>query len=134
MTMSRKQAVAAALLMLTAPAPFAQEHAHHEHGGHDNFAGALGPQPMAREASGTAWQPDTAAMDGIHVMHGAWMLMVHGYADLVYDRQGGRRGDEKVFVPSMLMAMGQRPAGPGTWGVRAMLSLDPLMGRHGYPL
>src|SRR5690348_18178447 len=34
----------------------------------------------------------------------------------------------------MFMAMGQRPAGAGTWGVRAMLSLDPLMGKRGYPL
>jgi hypothetical protein len=106
-----------------------------EHGDHSMMmTGALGPQPMTREASGTAWQPDAARMDGIHVMRGDWMLMLHGYADLVYDHQGGDRGDEKVFVPSMLMAMGQRPLGPGTWGLRAMLSADPFMGRDGYPL
>jgi hypothetical protein len=114
---------------------------HPDHGapadsGHDDMsmAGALGPQPMTREASGTAWQPDAAPMDGLHLMRGDWMLMLHGYADLVYDRQGGARGDDKVFAPSMLMGMAQRPAGPGTWGLRAMLSLDPLMGRNGYPL
>ncbi len=124
--------VIAVSLALAAAAAGAQEHAHH---GHDApMTGALGPQPMTREASGTSWQPDASAMDGLHAMRGDWMLMLHGYADLVYDRQGGARGDEKVFVPSMLMAMGQRPAGPGTWGVRAMLSLDPLMGRDGYPL
>lgn len=127
-------------LALMAPGALAQDHAHHEHAagdehaGHDAMAGALGPQPMAREASGTSWQPDTVTMAGIHEMRGEWMLMLHGYADLVYDRQGGPRGDEKVFVPSMLMAMGQRALGPGTWGVRTMLSLDPLMGRDGYPL
>jgi hypothetical protein len=123
----------AASLALVAAAAGAQEHAQHGH--HDApMSGALGPQPMTREASGTAWQPDASTMDGLHEMRGDWMLMLHGYADLVYDRQGGARGDEKVFVPSMLMAMGQRRAGPGTWGVRAMLSLDPLMGRDGYPL
>ena len=127
------------VLALAAQGALAQDPSHHghaqeEHAGHDAVAGALGPQPMAREASGTSWQPDTSEMAGIHAMRGEWMLMVHGYADLVYDRQGGRRGDEKVFVPSMLMAMAQRPAGPGTWGVRTMFSLDPLMGRDGYPL
>jgi hypothetical protein len=34
----------------------------------------------------------------------------------------------------MGMAMAQRPLGPGTLGLRAMVSLDPLMGRNGYPL
>ena len=32
------------------------------------------------------------------------------------------------------MLMGQRPAGPGTLGLRAMLSLDPTQGKSGYPL
>jgi len=120
----------AASLVLAALPAIAQEQ--HNHG--VPMEGALGPYPMTREASGTAWQPDAAPMDGYHTMAGDWMLMLHGYTDLVYDRQGGERGDEKTFVPSMFMAMGQRPAGPGTWGLRAMLSLDPLMGRAGYPL
>jgi hypothetical protein len=104
-----------------------------QHEGH-RMPGALGPQSITREASGTSWQPDAAPMDGHHVMGETWTVMLHGYADLVYDRQGGPRGDEKVFVPSMFMAMGQRAAGPGTWGLRAMVSLDPFMGRDGYPL
>jgi hypothetical protein len=124
------------LLLVSASAHAQDEHAHHHSGEGEAtaMAGALGPQPMTREASGTAWQPDTAPMAGIHHMGEDWTLMVHGYADLAYTRQGGPRGDEKLFVPSMLMVMGQRPAGPGTWGVRTMLSLDPLMGRNGYPL
>jgi hypothetical protein len=61
-------------------------------------------------------------------------VMAHGFADLVYDRQGGPRGDEKLFIASMAMAMGQRAVGPGTWALRTMFSLDPLMGRSGYPL
>jgi hypothetical protein len=99
-----------------------------------SMQGALGSYPMSREASGTSWQPDATAMDGMHFHTGDWMLMLHGHADLVYDDQGGRRGDEKTFVPSMLMLMGQRSLGGGTWGVRSMVSLDPVMGRRGYPL
>jgi hypothetical protein len=34
----------------------------------------------------------------------------------------------------MGMAMGERTLGPGTLGLRAMVSLDPLMGKRGYPL
>jgi hypothetical protein len=119
----------ALVLALAAPAALAQ------HEGHDmQMPGTLGPYPMTREASGTAWQPDAAPMQGFHLMGEEWTLMLHGYVDLVYDRQGGPRGDEKVFVPGMLMAMAQRAAGPGTWGLRVMLSPDPLMGPSGYPL
>ncbi len=125
-----------ALITGLAVAPAGAQHEDHEgHGNGDSMmSGALGPQPMTREASGTAWQPDAAPMEGYHTMAGDWMVMLHGYADLVYDRQGGERGDEKTFVPSMFMAMGQRPLGRGTWGLRSMLSLDPLMGKRGYPL
>jgi len=90
---------------------------------------------MSREASGTAWQPEAARHEGIHVMRGAWMAMLHGAADLVYDKQGGERGDEKVFSDNMGMAMAQRSLGPGTFGLRAMLSLEPAtIGKEGYPL
>lgn len=101
---------------------------------HGAMQGALGSYPMTREASGTSWQPDASAMEGLHRHAGDWMLMIHGHADVVYDDQGGDRGDEKAFVPSMLMVMGQRALGPGTWALRSMVSLDPLMGRRGYPL
>src|SRR5689334_9042641 len=119
----------AALLLACVALPVAAQHDHDM-----MMQGALGPYAMSREASGTSWQPDDTPMEGFHAMTDDWMFMVHGYADLVYDRQGGDRGDEKVFVPGMFMAMGQRPAGPGTWAVRAMLSLDPMMGAKGYPL
>lgn len=98
------------------------------------MSGALGPQPVTTEASGTSWQPEETPMQGYMAMHGDSMLMLHGFADLVYDDQGGPRGAEKMFSPSMLMAMAQWPLGPGTVGARAMLSLDPAMGKGGYPL
>ena len=97
--------------------------------------GLYGSYPMSREASGTAWQPDRAGHHGIHEMRGSWMLMLHGMADVVYDNQGGGRGDDKVFSSNMLMGMAQRPAGPGTLGFRAMVSLEPsTIGKEGYPL
>ena len=99
------------------------------------MTGLYGPYAMSREASGTAWQPEAARHEGIHVMSGAWMAMFHGSADLVYDNQGGHRGDEKVFSDNMLMGMAQHPLGPGTFGLRSMLSLEPAtIGKEGYPL
>ncbi len=118
-----------ALLATAAPAP-AQDHAHMGHA----MNGMYGPYPMSREASGTSWQPDSTPHEGLHMMSGDWMLMLHGYAVGAYTCQGGPRGDDKAFSASMLMLMGQRPLGAGTLGLRGMFSLDPAMGAHGYPL
>jgi hypothetical protein len=108
---------------------------HHDHGAGAPPTGVFGPYPMAREASGTSWQPDSTPMAGRHFAAGPWMLMVIGFADLVDDHQGGPRGDSDVFAPSMGMLMADRPAGRGRLGLRAMLSLDPAgVGRQGYPL
>jgi uncharacterized cupredoxin-like copper-binding protein len=96
--------------------------------------GAYGGYPMARESSGTAWQPDASPHQGIHALRGEWSTMTHGIANLIYDRQGGPRGDTKTFSTSMLMLMAQRPAAGGTLGLRGMVSADPLMGKRGYPL
>ena len=52
----------------------------------------------------------------------------------IYDHQGGPRGDNKTFSESMFMGMAQRMLGTGTLTLRGMLSLDPLMGKSGYPL
>ena len=98
------------------------------------MTGALGPYPMERESSGTAWQPDTSEHSGIHVMSGDWMLMAHGTLNLVYDHQSGPRGDDKAFASGMLMGMASHPLGNGTVQFKAMLSPDPIMGKRGYPL
>jgi hypothetical protein len=107
-----------------------------DHAGMDmhGMKGMLGGYSMMRDASGTAWQPDSAPMWAIMGRWGEWSTMVHGYATLVYDNQGGPRGDEKTFAASMLMGMAQRPIGEGTLTLKAMGSLDPLMGKSGYPL
>jgi hypothetical protein len=126
------------------------EHQHHEgmdmtdrtdrtdpsdmHNMHE-MPGMLGPYGMSREASGTAWQPDSAPHEGLHTMRGGWHLMTHGFATLIYDHQGGPRGDSKTFSENMLMGMATRPLGNGRLGLRAMLSAEPwTVGRGGYPL
>ena len=99
-----------------------------------HMRGDLGSYPMTRDASGTAWQADSSPMEGIHGDLGGWATMLHGDIAGVYDSQGGPRGGEKTFEESMLMAMAQRETGGGTLTFRGMFSLDPLMGKSGYPL
>jgi len=98
------------------------------------MTGALGSYPMTRESSGTSWQPDSSEHEALHIMRGDWTLMAHGTLNLVYDTQGGPRGDDKAFASGMLMGMARRPVGNGTLQFKAMLSPDPLMGKRGYPL
>jgi len=110
-----------------------------EHEGHDahamHGAAMYGPYPMTREASGTSWQPDLAPHRGLHAMRGDWTLMLHGFADLVHDDQGGARGDQKTFSDNMLMGMAHRPLGPGRIAFRTMVSVEPAtIGKEGYPL
>ena len=99
-----------------------------------DMPGMFGRYPMTREASGTSWQPESTPMEGIQTMNGPWMTMYHGYINAVYDHQGGPRGDKQAFAESMFMAMASRPLGNGTLGLRAMVSLDPTIGKSGYPL
>jgi hypothetical protein len=110
------------------------DHGHMPEMNMPDMPGMFGIYPMTREASGTSWQPDSTPLDGMHAMRGEWSTMVHGFVNAVYDHQGGPRGDTKAFSTSMLMLMGQRPLGDGTLGLRGMVSLDPLMGKSGYPL
>lgn len=98
------------------------------------MTGALGRYAMMRDASGTAWQPDSTPMLGASFASGGWTGMAHGQVDLVYDHQGGPRGASKTFSESMLMLMAQHAEGPGTLTLKTMLSLDPAMGSDGYPL
>jgi hypothetical protein len=110
-----------------------------DHGAHDpashRMKGALGSYPMSREASGTAWQPDTSEHRGVHITAGDWSLMGHAVLNGVYSTQGGPRGDDKAFVSGMVMGMAKRDFANGdTLQFKAMLSPDPLMGKTGYPL
>jgi hypothetical protein len=102
---------------------------------HLHLPGMYGAYSVTREASGTAWQPEAAEHRGLHFGRGPWSCMLHGMADLVYDRQGGPRGEEKGYSANMVMGLAQRPLGPGKLGMRVMVSLEPAtIGRNGYPL
>ncbi|MBN9318474.1 MAG: hypothetical protein BGN86_11820 [Caulobacterales bacterium 68-7] len=150
--MISRLALAAALLLAPAAA-FAQDHdmsampgmdhsqmdhSQMDHGDmagmNHSMSGMLGDYGMTRDASGTAWQPDSAPMMAIMGQAGGWSTMLHGFATAVADRQGGPRGDDQAFVASMIGFMAQRPVGGGTLTLKAMGSLDPLMGKRGYPL
>ncbi len=89
----------------------------------------------AAQGSGTARLPgNEGMMQGLHLMPGDWMIMIHGYAWGTYSNQGGPRGDKQAFVTSMAMAEASRDLGATTkLQLRAMLSLDPLIGKRGYP-
>src|SRR5256884_8493045 len=73
-------------------------------------------------------------MSGLHAMRGAWMTMVHGQADLVYDDQGGAGGAPQGVSSSVLMLVARGELGHAALGVHVMASTDPLMGASAYPL
>ena len=98
------------------------------------MAALLGPYAVTREGSGTSWAPDSTPMSGLMNMHGPWSGMIHGFANLIYDDQGGPRGDTQTFSNSMLMLMARRELTDGAFGLRLMLSGDPFIGKRGYPL
>ena len=72
--------------------------------------------------------------DGLQWSLDPWTVSMHGFVNAVADHQGGPRGADETFSNSMLMVDGLRPAASGILELRGMLSLDPSMGRSGYPL
>lgn len=115
------------LLLAIARASSGQGHAHH-----GSLEGWLGPYSMTREASGTSWQPDAAGMEGLHFEWGAWRAMLHGFVFGVYTHQEGPRGGDQAFSTNMIMFGAGRGLAGGTVALRAMSSLEPLMGPLGY--
>ena len=101
---------------------------------HMHGAGQLGAYPMTRDASGTAWMPDSSQHSGLHLTAGDWAVMAHGEATLVYDDQGGRRGRSETVVLSHVVVQAQRPLAGGTLTLKSLFSTDPLIGQEGYPL
>ena len=101
--------------------------------GHMMMSPMYGDYIHTRESSGTSWQPDSSPMEGWHFNSGDWSFMAHGAVYGIYDKQGGNRGAEKGYSSNMGMFMGTHPLGDGTLGFRTMVSLDPFMGKSGYP-
>jgi hypothetical protein len=99
------------------------------------MTGSYGFYSMTREASGTSWQPEAAPHSGIMLMQDDWMVMLHGRALGIADSQSGPRGGSDTFAAGMVMAMATRAlTSDDTLGLHAMMSIDPFMGRRGYPL
>jgi hypothetical protein len=111
------------------PAPAQPEHQHHA-------APEAAAKPNAQIASGTALLPaaEGGQHGGLHLTTGDWMLMAHGDAWGAVTSQGGPRGDDMAFVQTMGMVTASRPLGDAARiELRGMFSLDPLMGKRGYP-
>jgi hypothetical protein len=105
----------------------------HDHGPATRKAGL--DLPMTREASGTAWQPDSTPMRAYHFTEGEWGLMLHGNVHLGYDFQSTRRGGDQWVSTNWVMFMATHPLAGGDVSLRTMLSLEPAtVGRDGYPL
>ncbi|WP_294356303.1 hypothetical protein [uncultured Sphingomonas sp.] len=85
--------------------------------------------------SGTARLPAAEGpMRGAMFSVGDWMVMAHGYAWGTLTDQGGPRGGNMAFVQSMAMLMADRDLSDRVHlQLRGMGSLEPLMGRRGYP-
>ena len=101
--------------------------------------------PMTRESSGTAWNPDSSPMYARMKMSegGAmWMLMGTAFArytNIGSDRNvsiAGKGSDHRFDAPSMWMGMFSKPLGEKAQiGFRTMMSFDPIIERgYGYPL
>jgi len=98
-----------------------------------DMAGMYGPYSMTREASGTSWQPDSTPSRDIEWMNQDTMYMLDGNLNVGYNHQGGPRGADQAFTTNMAMFMANRQLDQGAVGFRSMVSLEPLMGKRGYP-
>jgi len=90
---------------------------------------------MERMGSGTTWIPDAVPLPARHRMAGSWLLMLHGFGFVQYDKQGGPRGDDQIGSLNWAMLMASRDLLGGRFQARTMLSLDPAtVTNRGYPL
>jgi hypothetical protein len=99
---------------------------------------AMEPTPLGiedtRNASGTAWQPDSTPMFMWHTRAGGWQLGLHTNSFFGYDGATSRGGDDLISI-NWLMGMASHSVGSGDLMFRAMLSAEPAtMPENGYPL
>jgi hypothetical protein len=107
------------------------------HAGHDHDAAmpALCPLcPGSRETAGTSWQPDAAPSHQRVWPIGDWQASVHLQVAAIATDERGPRGDDELFSTNFIMVNARRRAGRGVLGVQSMWTLEPAMGRRGYPL
>jgi hypothetical protein len=132
--MNRTFACLVALPALSLAAPALAQHDMASMPGMDHSVPAAPVHDMADMAGHDAAPDNIGDMGLIMGRTGGWTTMVHALFNGVYDRQTGPRGGDKTFAAGMLMGMASRPLAQGTLTLTGMISPDPLMGRHGYPL
>ncbi len=131
-------AVLALGALSTRATPLRAQHEHMQMGGDTNkkmqMIDPLGVS-MDRMGSGTTWTPDAVILPSRHLMMGDWDVMLHGFAFLEGDVQGGSRGASQLGILNWGMLMASRTVAGGRFQGRAMLSLEPAtIGAGGYPL
>jgi hypothetical protein len=89
---------------------------------------------LRHTTSGTSLEPKSTDPPMLMRMHGNWMLMLHGQAQIAEQQQTGPRGHDKLFSANWLMPMAQRKWNASELTLRMMLSLEPatISGRY-YP-
>jgi hypothetical protein len=89
---------------------------------------------LRHTTSGTSLEPISTAPPMLMQMHGNWMLMLHGQAQIAEQQQTGPRGHDKLFSTNWVMPMAQRNWKMSELTLRMMLSLEPatISGRY-YP-
>ncbi|HQP91239.1 MAG TPA: hypothetical protein PLU24_01020 [Candidatus Omnitrophota bacterium] len=115
---SKKSIIILSLVILFPCLAFAQNEHHLHMGKPMSMRGMYGEYEMTRESSGTSWEPGSSPFEGAHFISGNWMAMTEGYVNAIYDRQTGKRGDEKTFSTSTFMFMAQTPFAKGTFGFK----------------
>jgi hypothetical protein len=100
----------------------------------------MGPENFLQKiqqhaGSGTSAEPNSTPLPMLMTTKGPWMLMFHSTVFLTDLQQSSSRGGDKFFSTNWFMGMAQRQAGPGSFTVRAMLSLEPAtVTERRYPL
>jgi hypothetical protein len=109
-----------------------------EHPGHESAdQKSVVDLEMLRNASGTAWQPETTPHAALHAKAAGFDLMFHTLLFAGYDYQGSDRGDHQPIGIGWLMGMARRRFGEGSFTARVMLSPEPWTAGYrlgGYPL
>jgi hypothetical protein len=92
---------------------------------------------LLRNASGTAWQPETTPHAALHTEAAGFELMFHTLLFGGYDYQAGARGDDQAMAVGWLMGMARRRFENSSLTARVMLSPEPWTAGYrggGYPL
>src|SRR5262245_47158731 len=118
----RSHAGAVAMLAMSAAVataaaqPMEHEHAMPAMGEHGDTPLGI---PETRDASGTAWQPDSTPMFMWHWMTGGWSVGLHTNVFGGFDGDTSERGDSKPISINWVMAMARHPVGTGDLLLRA---------------